>query len=223
MIRAKDQIDWQRQALWSDNAHSKSALAQAQHALAVEKFQHSELRKAALLRDELILSLRQEAASQRDFCKLTTEHMAQVTRTLTVALSAPDSEEGRLLLSSSYEAQVKENERLRKEISTLSERITHLQQAQRPTTSTPLIAPRPPGQDQTTSNFRPTRATVVTSTRGLSIGQGERRQGDQVDSNGAHEGPQPLLIYPYNAETYETTKDQQGRKPLRRGKGKMRS
>ncbi len=105
VTQAKDQVDWQRQALWSDNIHLRGELAQLHHALVVERFQHSELRKAVLLRDELISSLRQEASSQRDFSRLTSEYLTQVTCALTVALRAPGSEEARLILTSTYEAQ----------------------------------------------------------------------------------------------------------------------
>ncbi|KAK0301542.1 hypothetical protein LTR01_009262, partial [Friedmanniomyces endolithicus] len=64
--QAKDEMEWQRQALWRDNIRLKGELAQIQHALAVDRFQHAEDRKYALLRDELGNSLRQEAFLQRD-------------------------------------------------------------------------------------------------------------------------------------------------------------
>ncbi|KAK1042715.1 hypothetical protein LTR74_018505 [Friedmanniomyces endolithicus] len=136
--RAKDQIEWQRQALWSDNIRLKGELAQMQHALAVDRFQHAEDRKNALLRDELVNSLRQEAFLQRDFTRLTTEHLAQITRVLTVALHAPETEEARLLLASNYEAQLKECQRLREE---LPKKLYSSQPQHR--TSLPPLAPAP--------------------------------------------------------------------------------
>ncbi|KAK0301708.1 hypothetical protein LTR01_009205, partial [Friedmanniomyces endolithicus] len=78
--QTKDRIEWQRQALWSDNIRLKGEVAQMQHALAVDRFQHAEDRKNALLRDQLGNSLRQEAFLQRDFMRLTTEHLAQNPR-----------------------------------------------------------------------------------------------------------------------------------------------
>ncbi|KAK0267360.1 hypothetical protein LTS00_017821 [Friedmanniomyces endolithicus] len=136
--RAKDQIEWQRQALWSDNIRLKGELAQMQHALAVDGFQHAEDSKNALLRDELRSSLRQEAFLQRDFTRLTTEHLAQITRVLTVAVHAPETEEARLLLASNYEAQLKECQRLREE---LPRKLYSSQPQHR--TSLPPLAPAP--------------------------------------------------------------------------------
>ncbi|KAK0247121.1 hypothetical protein LTS09_017742 [Friedmanniomyces endolithicus] len=111
--QAKAQTEWQRQALWSDNNRLKGEVAQMQHALAVDRFQHAEDRKNALLRDELGNSLRQEAFLQRDFMRLTTEHLAQMTRVLTVAVHAPEIEVARPLFASNYEAQLEECQRLR--------------------------------------------------------------------------------------------------------------
>ncbi|KAK1807871.1 hypothetical protein LTR12_017774 [Friedmanniomyces endolithicus] len=136
--QAKDQIEWQRQALWSDNIRLKGEVAQMQHALAVDRFQHAEDSKNALLRDELGSSLRQEALLQRDFTRLTTEHLAQMTRVLTVAVHGPETEVARLLLASSYEAQLKECQRLREG---LTRELDSSQQQHR--TSLRPLAPAP--------------------------------------------------------------------------------
>ncbi|KAK1043810.1 hypothetical protein LTR74_018378 [Friedmanniomyces endolithicus] len=136
--QAKDQIEWQRQALWSDNIRLKGEVAQMQHALAVDRFQHAEDRKNALLRDELGNALRQEVVLQRNFTRLTTEHLAQMTRVLTVAVHAPETEVARLLLASSYEAQLKECQRLREGLP--RESISSQQQHR---TSLPPLAPAP--------------------------------------------------------------------------------
>ncbi|KAK0824650.1 hypothetical protein LTR03_017673, partial [Friedmanniomyces endolithicus] len=106
--------------------------------LAVDRFQHAEDRKNALLRDELGDSLRQEAFLQRDFTRLTTEHLAQMTRVLTVAVHALETEVARLLLASSYEAQVRECQRLREG---LPRELISSQQQHR--TSLPPLAPAP--------------------------------------------------------------------------------
>ncbi|KAK1088449.1 hypothetical protein LTR33_000536 [Friedmanniomyces endolithicus] len=136
--QAKDQIEWQRQALWSDNIRLKGEVAQMQHALAVDRFQHAEDRKNALLRDELGNALRQEAFLQRDFTRLTTEYLGQMTRVLTVAVHAPETEAARILLASSYEAQLKECQRLREGLP--RESISSQQQHR---TSLPPLAPAP--------------------------------------------------------------------------------
>ncbi|KAK0926251.1 hypothetical protein LTR29_017908 [Friedmanniomyces endolithicus] len=136
--QAKDEMEWQRQALWRDNIRLKGELAQIQHALAVDRFQHAEDRKNALLRDELGNSLRQEAFLQRDFMRLTTEHLAQMTRVLTVAVQAPETEVARLLLASSHEAQLKECQRLREGV---PRKVDSSQQQHR--TSLPPLAPAP--------------------------------------------------------------------------------
>ncbi|KAK1020359.1 hypothetical protein LTS16_027043, partial [Friedmanniomyces endolithicus] len=136
--QAKDEMEWQRQALWSDNIRLKGEVAQIQHALAVDRFQHAEDRKYALLRDELGNSLRQEAFLQREFMRLTTEHLAQMTRVLTVAVQAPETEVARLLLASSHEAQLKECQRLREG---LPRKLDSSQQQHR--TSLPSLAPAP--------------------------------------------------------------------------------
>ncbi|KAK1045444.1 hypothetical protein LTR74_018139 [Friedmanniomyces endolithicus] len=136
--QAKDQIDWQRQALWSDNIRLKGEVAQMQHALAVDRFQHAEDRKNALLQDELRNSLRQEAFLQRDFARLTTEHLAQMTRVLTVAVHAPETEVVRLLDASNYEAQLEECHRLREGLPRESS-----SSQQQPRTSLRPLAPAP--------------------------------------------------------------------------------
>ncbi|KAK0950603.1 hypothetical protein LTS01_025545 [Friedmanniomyces endolithicus] len=138
ITQAKDQIEWQGQALWSDNIRLKGEVAQMQHALAVDRFQHAEDRKNAQLRDELGNSLRQEAFLQRDFTRLTTGHLAQMTRVLTVAVHAPETEVARLLLASSYEAQLQECQRLREGLP--RESISSQQQHR---TSLPPLAPAP--------------------------------------------------------------------------------
>ena len=136
--QAKDQIEWQRQALWSDNIRLKGEVAQMQHALAVDRFQHAEDRKNALLRDELGNALRQEAFLQRDFTRLTTEHLAQMTRALTVAVHAPEIEVARPLFASNYEAQLEECQRLREG---LPRELDSSQQQHRK--SLPPLAPAP--------------------------------------------------------------------------------
>ncbi|KAK0302542.1 hypothetical protein LTR01_008678 [Friedmanniomyces endolithicus] len=136
--RARDQIELQRQALWSDNNRLKCELAQIHHTLAVARFQHAEDRKNALLRDELGNSLQQEALLQRDFTRLTTEHLAQMSRVSTVAVHAPETVEARRLLASNCEALLQEYQRLREELPIESDSS---QQHYR--TSLPRLAPAP--------------------------------------------------------------------------------
>ncbi|KAK5675054.1 hypothetical protein LTS10_012127 [Elasticomyces elasticus] len=223
MTRAKEQIDWQRQALWGDNIRLKSELAQTQHTLAVDRFQHAEQRKTALLRDELMGSLRQEASSQRESARLTTEHLAQMTRVLTVALHAPGSEEARLLLASSYEAQLKENQRLREELSALSNELSSLkfmqqQQHQASTkhgqnhhTSLPQLAPRPDGCSRAAARDEQRNATIDASVNPASVHPGFN---DSVSLAPLTEG--------WVAETPARTKEQPARKYVKAKKGKGR-
>ncbi|KAK0246631.1 hypothetical protein LTS09_018228, partial [Friedmanniomyces endolithicus] len=143
--QAKDQIEWQHQALWSDNIRLKGEVAQMQHALAADRFQRAEDRKNALLRDKLGNALRQEAFLQRDFTRLTTEHLAQMTRALTVAVHAPETEVVRLFLASIHEAQLKECQRLREG---LTRELDSSQQQHRtslpPLAQAPIVHAQPP-------------------------------------------------------------------------------
>jgi len=196
------------------------SLPQLQHALAVEPFQHSELRQAALLRDELISSLRQEASSQRDFTRLTSEHLTQVTYALTVALRAPGSEEARLILTSTYEAQVKENERLRKEIGALTARLDQSKQTQWPRAAATFIAPPPSGKPSVISHPGVNQVSTLSGIQCATDTHSEHKMNETSNAKSVHQGLQNKSCM---TESHKRSQEEPTRRQTKRGKAKRKT
>lgn len=117
-------LEWSRQVLVSKNIGLKNQLAQARHALEVERYQNLEYRKSVELKDQLVASSEFQAASHRELSKLTREQLTLITKALLKIVGASSASEGTAnAIKEVYENQLKENEDLRQEISVLLQRL----------------------------------------------------------------------------------------------------
>jgi hypothetical protein len=108
------QSEWHE--LVNQNHCLRSDFANAQYALTVERYHQTAVRNNITVKDDLIQSLRHDLCTQRDFRRLLQEQLFQVTQALLAAVHAPQSNEAANALKYSYQAQLNDNERLRREL-----------------------------------------------------------------------------------------------------------
>ncbi|KAM0703931.1 hypothetical protein Q7P35_008937 [Cladosporium inversicolor] len=108
------QSEWHE--LVTQNHRLRSDFANAQYALAVERYHQTAARNNITIKDDLIQSLRNDLSTQREFRRLLQEQLFQVTQALLATTHAPQSDEATNALKESYQAQLNDNERLRMEL-----------------------------------------------------------------------------------------------------------
>ena len=108
------QSEWHN--LVTQNHRLRSDFANAQYAVAVERYHQSAARNNITIKDDLIQSLRNDLSTQREFRKLLQAQLFQVTQALLATTHAPQSDEATNALKESYQAQLSDNARLRREL-----------------------------------------------------------------------------------------------------------
>ena len=108
------QSEWHE--LVTQNHRLRSDFATAQYAVAVERYHQTAARNNITIKDDLIQSLRNDLSTQREFRKLLQEQLFQVTQALLATTHAPQSDEATNALKESYQAQLNDNARLRREL-----------------------------------------------------------------------------------------------------------
>ena len=82
----------------------------------MERYHQTAARNNITIKDDLIQSLRNDLSTQREFRKLLQEQLFQVTQALLATTHAPQSDEATNALKESYQAQLNDNARLRREL-----------------------------------------------------------------------------------------------------------
>lgn len=108
------QSEWHE--LVSQNHRLRSELASIQYTLAVERYHQTAAHNNVTVKDDLVQSLRHDLSIQREFRRLLQEQLFQVTQALLTTTQAPQSDEAVGALKESYQAQLNDNERLRREL-----------------------------------------------------------------------------------------------------------
>ena len=108
------QSEWHE--LVTQNHRLRSDFANAQYAVAVERYHQTAARNNITIKDDLIQSLRNDLSTQREFRKLLQAQLFQVTQALLATTHAPQSDEATNALKESYQAQLSDNARLRREL-----------------------------------------------------------------------------------------------------------
>lgn len=108
------QSEWHE--LVTQNHRLRSDFANAQYALAVERYHQTAARNNITIKDDLIQSLRNDLSTQRESRRLLQEQLFQVTQALLATTHVPQSDEAMNALKESYQAQLNENESLRRKL-----------------------------------------------------------------------------------------------------------